>query len=176
MWTLICALYTGLPSWVTKNETEQGPIAPSMTGTSCAGVGVATAGVGVACASVPLCAEAAASARNRNNRQKRVRFKVSSSGELKMEWHDRAFAKRVSIHRRRKRHGADKISANIMMSKYRAYACSTWLLILFVSCAALAQSTPTPNGKTIAERLGYPAKSRLLIIHADDFGMMHTVD
>lgn len=30
--------------------------------------------------------------------------------------------------------------------------------------------------KTIAEKLGYPANSRLLVIHADDFGMMHTVD
>jgi len=30
--------------------------------------------------------------------------------------------------------------------------------------------------KTLAERLGHPANSRLLVIHADDFGMMHTVD
>jgi chitin disaccharide deacetylase len=39
----------------------------------------------------------------------------------------------------------------------------------------VAQQTPStkPN---IAERLGYPANSRLLIIHADDYGMMHTVD
>ena len=30
--------------------------------------------------------------------------------------------------------------------------------------------------KTIAERLGYPADSRLLILHADDLGVAHSVD
>lgn len=44
--------------------------------------------------------------------------------------------------------------------------------IIFLSAPLFAQQ-PT---KSIAERLGYPANSRLLIIHADDFGMMHTVD
>jgi hypothetical protein len=32
------------------------------------------------------------------------------------------------------------------------------------------------QGPTIAERLGYPADARLLVIHADDFGMSHSVN
>lgn len=42
--------------------------------------------------------------------------------------------------------------------------------VLLLGSLAFAQAN------TVAERLGYPANSRLLVIHADDFGMMHTVD
>jgi predicted glycoside hydrolase/deacetylase ChbG (UPF0249 family) len=35
---------------------------------------------------------------------------------------------------------------------------------------------PAIVAKTVAERLGYPAQSRLLVIHADDFGMLHSVN
>jgi len=57
-----------------------------------------------------------------------------------------------------------------------------WLLVVVALClagAAVAQSGPGGggnSGKSLVERLGYPANARLLIIHADDFGMMHTVD
>jgi chitin disaccharide deacetylase len=40
-----------------------------------------------------------------------------------------------------------------------------------VSCHCLSQAP-----KTVQERLGYPASTRLLIIHADDLGMNHSVN
>ena len=47
-------------------------------------------------------------------------------------------------------------------------------LALLFSGAVRAQSAPP--SKSIAERLGYPANARLLVIHADDFGMSHSVN
>ena len=47
-----------------------------------------------------------------------------------------------------------------------------WLSVVSVlSASSLASQT-----KTIAERLGYPADSKLLILHADDLGAAHSVD
>lgn len=50
--------------------------------------------------------------------------------------------------------------------KYAAAA----LMMIFVT-----KSLPAQN-KTVAERLGYPADSKLLIVHADDLGVAHSVD
>ena len=57
-----------------------------------------------------------------------------------------------------------------------------FLLLFFVclsfACASVAQNSPetTVPVKTVQERLGYPASARLLVIHADDLGMNHSVN
>src|ERR1700674_4313367 len=45
-------------------------------------------------------------------------------------------------------------------------------LSLLLSTVANAQG----QTKTLAERLGYPADSKLLIVHADDLAVSHSVD
>lgn len=45
-------------------------------------------------------------------------------------------------------------------------------LILLCSSTSLAQG----GAKSLAERLGYPADAKLLIVHADDLGMMRSVN
>ncbi len=49
------------------------------------------------------------------------------------------------------------------------------LAILLIASNSLAQTTLEQN-KSIAERLGYPADSKLLIIHADDLAVAHSED
>lgn len=48
------------------------------------------------------------------------------------------------------------------------------VLILFV--AALLAVAPLMAQKTVAERLGYPADAKLLIVHADDLGVSHSTN
>jgi predicted glycoside hydrolase/deacetylase ChbG (UPF0249 family) len=57
-----------------------------------------------------------------------------------------------------------------MRSSRFAFFLATWLLAssAFVYSQAAA--------KSVQERLGYPASARLLILHADDFGMNHSVN
>src|SRR5437762_3827127 len=47
---------------------------------------------------------------------------------------------------------------------------------LFLAFAFLSISTVSAQSKTVAERLGYPADSKLLIVHADDLAVAHSVD
>jgi len=53
--------------------------------------------------------------------------------------------------------------------QYRMVAAAV-LFLVFASVRARAQN------KTVAERLGYPADSKLLIVHADDLAAAHSVD
>lgn len=49
-------------------------------------------------------------------------------------------------------------------------------LVLAALGAAPVAGQSDAKAPTLQERLGYPANSRLLIIHADDFGMSHSVN
>jgi chitin disaccharide deacetylase len=53
----------------------------------------------------------------------------------------------------------------------RAHKVAVAVVLVFLSAANLRAQT-----KTIAERLGYPADSKLLIVHADDLAVAHSVD
>src|SRR6476659_7748545 len=45
-----------------------------------------------------------------------------------------------------------------------------------LNTAVRGQAPIQPQSKTMAERLGYPADAKLLIVHADDLGVAHTVN
>ena len=48
------------------------------------------------------------------------------------------------------------------------------IVLTIVACVCLAHGQEP--AKSIAERLGYPKDAKLLIVHADDLGMAHSVD
>ena len=49
--------------------------------------------------------------------------------------------------------------------------------LVCLSCPVLAQNLTQPvQEKTVQERLGYPASARVLVIHADDLGMNHSIN
>lgn len=50
-------------------------------------------------------------------------------------------------------------------------------LVVFLTAAlAYGQAPPTSSGKSLVERLGFPSDAKLLIVHADDLGMAHSVN
>jgi predicted glycoside hydrolase/deacetylase ChbG (UPF0249 family) len=58
------------------------------------------------------------------------------------------------------------------ITKLLAMSC----LLIPMAVAQTPQPPTVPPQQTVAERLGYPANARLLVIHADDFGMLHSVN
>lgn len=50
------------------------------------------------------------------------------------------------------------------------------LALAALLATGLLPGSAQPRTRSLQERLGYPADARLLIIHADDFGMSHSVD
>lgn len=54
-----------------------------------------------------------------------------------------------------------------------------WLRTSLLAVAIIVTSFPATSqtaARSVQERLGYPATARLLILHADDFGMNHSVN
>ena len=49
-------------------------------------------------------------------------------------------------------------------------------LLLFFLAAAILTASAQNNPKSLAEKLGYPPDARLLIVHADDIGVTHSVN
>jgi chitin disaccharide deacetylase len=67
---------------------------------------------------------------------------------------------------------------SMVMNHKMRFLLLSFLVCLSFVCLILAQNVKrtTAEGKTVPERLGYPASARLLVIHADDLGMNHSVN
>src|SRR5205814_4309150 len=48
--------------------------------------------------------------------------------------------------------------------------------LIWSSIVLMLAASPLVAQTTIAQRLGYPANAKLLILHADDLGVAHSVD
>ena len=50
------------------------------------------------------------------------------------------------------------------------------IILLFVAVVTMQPASAQVSGRDLLQKLGYPAESKLLILHADDVGMSHSVD
>ncbi|HEV2879195.1 MAG TPA: ChbG/HpnK family deacetylase, partial [Candidatus Eremiobacteraceae bacterium] len=51
-----------------------------------------------------------------------------------------------------------------------------WMVLMSTFAMSASGANAQQTSVPLQERLGYPANARVLIIHADDFGMMHSID
>jgi chitin disaccharide deacetylase len=65
---------------------------------------------------------------------------------------------------------------DVITRNFRFLFCAIFLLLAFSSAWPTSQNPAPSAGRTVQERLGYPASARLLVIHADDLGMAHSVN
>jgi chitin disaccharide deacetylase len=64
----------------------------------------------------------------------------------------------------------------MMRPLLRACACAALIFPALYSARPAHRAQAQTTGATLQERLGYPPDARLLVIHADDFGMAHSVN
>jgi hypothetical protein len=63
-------------------------------------------------------------------------------------------------------------AANLFLERFMSPRALVVILLLFFLCALNGRA----QSKSVAERLGYPADAKLLIIHADDLAVAHSVN